>query len=112
MDMWGGESPNAHGADDGHGQLYRLAAPELREAGGLGSGAAWGPLPLSSPWRVVLAGTLATVVASTGVTDVSRPLHPFFARVWPSWVRPGRATWDWVRRCPIAGVSCVRFRCV
>ncbi len=42
----------------------------------------------SSPWRVVIAGSLAEVVESTLVTDVSEP-----AAFDASWVQPGGVSW-------------------
>ncbi len=42
----------------------------------------------SSPWRVVIAGSLAEVVESTLITDVSEP-EAFDA----SWVKPGGVSW-------------------
>ncbi len=42
----------------------------------------------SSPWRVVIAGTLAEVVESTLITDVSEP-----AAFDASWVKPGGVSW-------------------
>ncbi|MFG1608090.1 glycoside hydrolase family 97 catalytic domain-containing protein [Actinoplanes sp. NPDC049265] len=49
-------------------------------------------LPLSTPWRTVAVGALATVTQSTLVDDLAAP-----ARIAdPSWVRPGTVTWSWL----------------
>ncbi len=42
----------------------------------------------ASPWRIVIAGSLAEVVESTLVTDVSEP-----ATFDASWIRPGGVSW-------------------
>lgn len=49
----------------------------------------------ASPWRVLIAGDLATVFESTLVTDVSAELDPVFDGTFPEWVRPGRSAWNW-----------------
>ena len=45
--------------------------------------------PSPSPWRVVIAGTLADVVQSTLVTDVSQPCRLTDT----SWIHPGLVSW-------------------
>jgi hypothetical protein len=47
---------------------------------------------MTTPWRVLIAGELDTVVESTLVDDLSPPN----ALADTSWVRPGRAAWSWL----------------
>ncbi|WP_198664044.1 glycoside hydrolase family 97 catalytic domain-containing protein [Jiangella endophytica] len=46
---------------------------------------------VATPWRVVILGDLATVVASHLVDDLAPPA----ADGVPVWARPGRAAWSW-----------------
>jgi hypothetical protein len=48
--------------------------------------------PGITPWRVVIAGDLATVTASTLVDDLADPAR--FTDT--SWIRPGRVAWSWL----------------
>ncbi|WP_162606015.1 glycoside hydrolase family 97 catalytic domain-containing protein [Jiangella aurantiaca] len=47
---------------------------------------------VATPWRVVILGDLATVVASHLVDDLAPPVE---GGVVPAWARPGRAAWSW-----------------
>jgi alpha-glucosidase len=46
----------------------------------------------STPWRTVIAGSLATVVGSTLVDDLADPAE--FSDT--SWIRPGKVAWSWL----------------
>ena len=74
--------------------LYRVAFPDAGE--GTGPADPVDPtfaLPFASPWRVVIVGeTLAPIVESTLVTDVS----PASGIEDTSWIQPGSATWSWL----------------
>ena len=48
-------------------------------------------LPWKSPWRVIIVGTLADIVESTLVDDVSAPST--LAKT--DWVQPGKASWNY-----------------
>jgi alpha-glucosidase len=49
------------------------------------------PTPLTTPWRTLILGSLATVTGSDLETDLASP-----SRIAdPSWIRPGRAAWSW-----------------
>lgn len=76
------------------GSLYRVAYPGAAEGQGVGEVAPSSVLPWTTPWRVVIAGDLATVFESTLVDDFSRPTADVFAGD-ASWVRAGRAAWSW-----------------
>ena len=70
------------------GDLFRVvqATPAVAD----GSAVASSPAPVSpSPWRVVIIGTLADVVQSTLVTDVSEPCQIADT----SWIHPGVVSW-------------------
>jgi alpha-glucosidase len=47
--------------------------------------------PLSTPWRTLVVGDLATVTESDLVTDLARPT----TLTDTSWIRAGRSTWSW-----------------
>ncbi|MBP7338105.1 glycoside hydrolase family 97 protein [Niveispirillum sp.] len=81
-------------AADGRTLCARL--PPVEEALGEGASAPTLSLPVRTPWRVAMAGTLSQVAASTLVTDVSPPLNPLFGGEIPAWVQPGVAAWDWL----------------
>jgi len=48
-------------------------------------------LPWKSPWRVIIVGTLADIVESTLVDDVSAPST--VAKT--DWIQPGKASWNY-----------------
>ncbi|GAE07117.1 putative alpha-glucosidase [Paenibacillus sp. JCM 10914] len=48
-------------------------------------------LPFTTPWRVMIIGTLETLVASSLTTHLSAP--SIIEDV--SWITPGRAAWSW-----------------
>ncbi|MCB1173820.1 MAG: glycoside hydrolase family 97 catalytic domain-containing protein [Leptospiraceae bacterium] len=85
----------SHLENEGSGR-YRFVFAAPKE--GLGTGAsqprvnAW---PLKTPWRVMIAGGLDQIVASTMVTDLAEPLDPVFKGRLPDWVQPGKVAWDW-----------------
>ncbi|MBI5385241.1 MAG: glycoside hydrolase family 97 catalytic domain-containing protein [Verrucomicrobia bacterium] len=74
-----------------HG-IYRVTLPDPAEGNRQGSTQPSSTLPWEMPWRVVIVGgSLAGIVESTLVTDVSAP-----ARVkGTSWIKPGRVAWSW-----------------
>jgi alpha-glucosidase len=76
------------------GPLYRVVYPDPGEGNGIGQVEPVSVLPWTTPWRVVIAGDLATVFESTLVDDLSRPLAETFAGDF-TWVRPGRSAWSW-----------------
>src|SRR5579859_2292081 len=47
--------------------------------------------PLSTPWRTVTLGSLATVTQSDLMTDLATPSKISDT----SWIKPGRAAWSW-----------------
>jgi alpha-glucosidase len=72
--------------------IYRIRLPDPAEGSGYGSAKPSWTLPWEMPWRVIVLGSsLAQIVESTLVTDVSAP-----SRLWDtSWIRPGRVAWSW-----------------
>lgn len=48
-------------------------------------------LPLETPWRVVILGNLPTIVESVMIENLNPPT--LLTDV--SWIKPGRASWDW-----------------
>jgi hypothetical protein len=77
---YGATRLTASGTGDG---LFRVKLPDAQENG---------TLPWSTPWRVAIAGgSLATIVASTLVENLSPP--SVIADT--SWIKPGRSAWSW-----------------
>ncbi|MEM1333911.1 MAG: glycoside hydrolase family 97 catalytic domain-containing protein [Actinomycetota bacterium] len=75
----------------GDGELF-LALPDPAEGFGVGSSTPRGPLPLTSPWRIVLTSTdVGDLVESQIVRHLAEPADD---RDW-SWVQPGRVSWSW-----------------
>lgn len=71
---------------------YSIALPILEEGNGTGEVKPASTLPWEMPWRVIIAGpSLATIVESTLVTDVSDPSTVKDV----SWIKPGRVAWSW-----------------
>jgi alpha-glucosidase len=50
-----------------------------------------GLFPLATPWRVVMAGSLATIMESSMIENLNEQTS--LADL--SWIRPGRTSWDW-----------------
>ncbi len=76
------------------GGAYRIGYPDAREAipgqGHLPRSA----LPWQTPWRVLAAGDLKTIVESTLGTDLAAPA----IAIDTTFLRPGRASWSWALR--------------
>jgi alpha-glucosidase len=55
-------------------------------------------LPFASPWRLVIVspGGLGRIVESTMLENLNPPTEP--ALVEAEWVRPGRASWDYIAK--------------
>lgn len=70
---------------------YKLTFPNPRDGNGLGESQPTINLPWESPWRVIILGSLADVVESTLVKDVSTPSKIGDAE----WVKPGKASWNY-----------------
>jgi alpha-glucosidase len=70
---------------------YKLTFPNPRDGRGLVESNPTIRLPWKSPWRVVIMGTLADVVESTLVDDVSTPSVIKNT----SWIKPGIASWNY-----------------
>ncbi len=74
------------------GGLYTVTLPSTTEGNGTGEVRPSAQLPWTMPWRVIILGSsLATMVESTLVTDVSEPSQVPDT----TWVRPGRVAWSW-----------------
>jgi hypothetical protein len=61
---------------------FRLTLPDAQETD---------PGTLTTPWRTIVVGTLATVTQSDLVTDLASPSKIADT----SWIRPGRSEWSW-----------------
>jgi alpha-glucosidase len=74
--------------------LYRIDFPDAGEGHGPSDPVEpTSDLPFESPWRVIILGeSLAPIVESTLVTDVSPPSVIDGA----DWIQPGRASWSWL----------------
>ncbi len=70
---------------------YKLTFPNPKDERGLGESQPTITLPWKSPWRVIIMGTLADIVESTLVDDVSTPSVIKNT----SWIKPGIASWNY-----------------
>jgi len=70
---------------------YKLTFPNRKNGRGLGESQPTVTLPWKSPWRVIIMGGLADIVASTLVDDVSSPSVIKNT----SWIKPGIASWNY-----------------
>lgn len=50
---------------------------------------------IATPWRIVMAGDLNSIVNNDIVTDVNPPLSPVFNGN-TEWVKPGNCAWSWL----------------
>ncbi|UCF36798.1 MAG: glycoside hydrolase family 97 catalytic domain-containing protein [Acidobacteriota bacterium] len=72
--------------------LYRVRFPDPAEGEGIGEVHPTSVLPWSTPWRVLIIGeSLATVVESTLVTDLSSERKVSNT----DWIQTGRSAWSW-----------------
>ncbi|WP_132055527.1 glycoside hydrolase family 97 protein [Pseudocnuella soli] len=74
------------------GGEYRVAFPDPREVIGDGNLLPRSSGALYSPWRVLVVGSLATIVHSTLGTDVAAPA----IKMQTAFVKPGKASWSWI----------------
>ncbi len=70
---------------------YKLAFPDKWNGRETGDSLPTIKLPWQSPWRVIIVGTLANIVESTLVNDVSEPT----TMVNTGWIKPGIASWNY-----------------
>jgi len=71
------------------GLVYKITLPGSGE--GEGTALPTINLPWKSPWRVIIMGSLANIVESTLVDDVSRPS----VLTNTDWIKPGIASWNY-----------------
>jgi len=81
----------AHLAPMAANNVYRVDMPEANEAESQGAVNPTSTLPWATAWRMVVTGSLATVVESTMATDLAAPSTIADT----AWIRPGRASWSW-----------------
>lgn len=70
---------------------YKITFPDKRDGNGIGEVLPTITLPWKSPWRVIILGSLANIVESTLVDDVSTP--SLVANT--GWIKPGIASWNY-----------------
>jgi hypothetical protein len=78
-------------AAQSEGGVYRVAPPSPEEVIPGGALLANADGQLTSPWRVLAIGSLATLADSTLGTDLAAPA----ARAQASWIKPGHSSWSW-----------------
>ena len=71
--------------------FYKITFPDPKDGNGLGESAPTINLPWKSPWRVVIMGTLADIVESTLIHDVSPPSVIKNT----DWIKPGLVSWNY-----------------
>ncbi len=67
---------------NGTTRRFRVTLPDPQETN---------PRTLTTPWRTLVVGSLATVTESDLVTDLAAPSKVADT----SWIKPGRAAWSW-----------------
>ncbi len=70
---------------------YKITFPDKRDGNGTGESLPSITLPWKSPWRVIIMGSLADIVESTLVDDVSTPS----TLTKTDWIKPGIASWNY-----------------
>lgn len=70
---------------------YKITFPDQRDGRGLGASQPSITLPWKSPWRVITLGSLADIVESNLVDDVSAPSVVKET----GWIKPGVASWNY-----------------
>jgi len=70
---------------------YKITFPDQRDGNGMGESLPTITLPWQSPWRVIIMGSLADIVESTLVDDVSSPSVVKNT----DWIKPGIASWNY-----------------
>ncbi len=78
-------------ADNG---CYKIAFPSKNENYGIGENLPCGRGDFTTPWRVLIIGSLKDVIESTLIDDSSSEFNKAeFGST--DWINPGRAVWDW-----------------
>lgn len=70
---------------------YKITFPDKKDGNGLGEVNPTFTLPWKSPWRVIIMGSLADIVESTLVEDVSPPSIVKNT----NWIKPGLVSWNY-----------------
>ncbi|HLN22207.1 MAG TPA: glycoside hydrolase family 97 catalytic domain-containing protein [Bacteroidales bacterium] len=70
---------------------YKITFPDQKDGNGLGESTPSITLPWKSPWRVVILGSLADIVESTLIDDVSPPSVIKNT----DWIKPGLVSWNY-----------------
>lgn len=73
------------------GGEYKIGFPMAAEVYTDGALMAQSALPFASPWRVIAAGSLATIIESTLGTDLAAPAIEMNT----DFIKPGIASWSW-----------------
>jgi hypothetical protein len=75
-------------------RVYQVRFPSEDEGDLLAPTRPTAPLPLSTPWRLAVVGSLQDIVSSDLVTHLSPGVAPVFQGDL-AWIRPGKAAWSW-----------------
>jgi len=70
---------------------YKITFPDQGDGRGKGNSKPTITLPWKSPWRVMIIGSLADIVESTLIDDVSTPS----GMTKTDWIQPGIASWNY-----------------
>jgi alpha-glucosidase len=70
---------------------YKITFPDQADGRGQGDSKPTITLPWKSPWRVMIIGSLADIVESTLIDDVSTPS----GMIKTDWIQPGIASWNY-----------------
>jgi len=78
--------------NDSASSIYKVGFPDPREVF-TGQGLLpHSKLPWSTPWRIIVVGSLKTIIESTLGTDLAKPAMKLDS----SFIKPGKASWSWI----------------
>ena len=78
--------------NDSASSIYKVGFPDPREVF-TGQGLLpHSKLPWSTPWRIIVVGSLKTIIESTLGTDLAKPAMKLDS----SFIKPGNASWSWI----------------
>ncbi len=78
--------------NDSSSSIYKVGFPDPREVF-TGQGLLpHSKLPWTTPWRIIVLGSLKTIIESTLGTDLAKPA----IKLDSSFIKPGKASWSWI----------------
>ncbi len=78
--------------NDSASSIYKVGFPDPREVFTGRGLLPHSTLPWNTPWRIIIVGSLKTIIESTLGTDLAKPA----IEIDSSFIKPGRASWSWI----------------